>query len=221
MSSKQKGTKTRCASLTLLALVAGTAFAAANHEATYTVGNLDSIHVGTAGVVRVDDAGITFRAGSSVVDIPHDRIASATLTPKDAVASRSHGLKVWERLGSKKRQDLLVNFKDAAGKAQTMTLEVNESSAHDIHDTLAGRATSPSSSPLEATKHADAPKRKTKEPAVEKQQAKTKDAAQPQQPSEQAKAERSEPSKSWWGDDYWKTTRNRDSWATQSAAITK
>ncbi len=337
-SSARMSNKPRCASLALLVFMAGSSlFAAANHEATYTVGNLDSFHAGTAGFVRVDDAGIMFRNEDAVVDIPYARITSTTLTPKDALAPNPPGYKVWDRMGSKKHQNLIVNFKDAAGKDQTMTLEVRESTAHEIHDTLVVRTPFQASSPVVAAKQSDALKAKTKEPAAEKkqakvkdpapekQQAKAKDAARPKQtadakdtaqpketaaqavekpvqakakpvkvkeetakgkaepakaktesiqanekpaktkekpvqakekpaevkeqskqakikpvhankhqeqakvqpaeqpkaqPAEQTKAQSSE-STSWWGDQYWKTARNRDSWATQSAAITK
>jgi outer membrane biosynthesis protein TonB len=280
MSFERMGTKARCASLMLVALAAGSSlFAAANaanHEATYTVGNVDGFQVGAVGFVRVDDAGVMFRTEAAVVDVPYARITGTAISPKETQNASAPAYNVWERLGSKKsRQNLLVNFKDNAGKEQTITLEVSESTVRDIHDTLAVRTQLQASSQEVAKKSAtpkakepaeakvkepakakpEAKEAKVKEPKPEpkvkeakvkepkvkepKQEAKAKDPAPAKQQAEakketkakepQVEAKKQEPAKdgtteqaqSWWGDSYWKTTRNRGTWTTQSAALGK
>lgn len=182
-----------CTSLLILLTMTGgsSLFAAGNHEATYMIGNLDSFHAGAAGFVRVDDAGVMFRTEDAVVDIPYARITSTALTPKDPNAPNPPAYKIWDRLGAKKHQNLLVNFKDAAGKEQAMTLEVSESTAHDIHDTLVVRTQFQAPTPVVTAKHADAPKTKAKDATAEKQAAEKQASDKPKAPEKQAKVKES------------------------------
>jgi len=235
----------RTVSLMILTVAAGTMlFAATNREATYTVGNLDGIHTGATGFVRVDDNTLSFRTGSTVVQTSYSNITSTELGsegrhPVD-VPRKRHGSKTVY-------QNLLVNFKDAEGKEQTMTLELTQPAAREIHNAVEQRKQALAKAPVTAPAAVATHKEKAAKPVVAKTEKakpetakaeKTKakkakaetaksEAAKPEKvasaaPKTEAPEQRPEPKPAgWWGDEYWKTARNQSTWATQSAALNK
>jgi len=128
----------RTVSLMFLTLAAGSiALAATNREATYVVGNLDGVSAGATGYVRVDSDHLTFRAGKVTIETPFAKITGAELGPKLTHSSDNPKYKFWAHLGSKTiYQNITVNFKNGSGNGQSMTLELTEAAALEIHNTL-------------------------------------------------------------------------------------
>ncbi len=153
------------------------------------------------------------------------------------------GYKFWEvgkRMANKTvYQNLLVNFKDADGREQTMTLELTQPSAREVHDAVEDRklalakaaaaAPAPLATRKEKTVHqkaaASQPKTETVASTAPKAQpetvasnaASTTPKAQPETAT--SAAEKMYGQEGWWGNQYWKTARNQNAWATQSAAL--
>ncbi len=117
--------------------------AAANREATYVVGNLDGLEPGAAGIVLVDSDGLKFRSGKITIDAPFTKIASTELGAKLTHSEDVPLYKIWElhkRFAEKTAyQNFIVNFKDAHGMEQTMTLEMTASAAADVREMLERR----------------------------------------------------------------------------------
>jgi len=136
----------RTVSLTTLTMAAGLmAFAATSHDATYAVGNLDSLSAGAKGVVRTDENALVFRSGKVTVETPYSRITGTEMGQKVTHSTETYKHKFWEvnkMFGhTTERQSLIVNFRDASGKDQSMTLELSEVDAHDVRtaiDNLSG-----------------------------------------------------------------------------------
>lgn len=132
----------RMFSTVILALAVSPALlhAATNQEATYVVGNLDGVETGAKGIAHVDGGGLTFHTGKLTIDAPFAKITATEMGPKLVHPEEAPHRKAWElhkRLLDKTvYQNLIVNFKDASGKEQTMTLEMTESAAAEAFDTL-------------------------------------------------------------------------------------
>ncbi|MEQ1885719.1 MAG: hypothetical protein ABL967_11710 [Bryobacteraceae bacterium] len=127
------------AALTVLAC--GFATAATTREATYVVGNLAGMEAGAEGVLTVDSGHLVFRSGKLAVEVPYKK-----LTQVELGATLTHSVdvplyRVWQlhkRLLAEKPtfQNLTLNFKDADGKEQSMTLELLEEAAVQTSDYL-------------------------------------------------------------------------------------
>jgi hypothetical protein len=210
----------RNTSLMILTLAAGPMLFGTNREATYTVGNLESIHSGATGTVHLDDNGLSFLTGSTVIQTPYANITSTELGAQGTHPVDVPAYKFWEigkRLSNKTvYQNLLVNFKDSTGKEQTMTLEMTQPSAREIQNAVEARKQTPANAPA-----ATAATHKEKKTAIHQKADASQPKADPQTvasstPTTAAPEQKPE---GWWGDQYWKTVRNQTTWTTQSAAL--
>jgi hypothetical protein len=175
----------RFTSFTVLTFVAVTAAFAAStrpETTTYIDGNLSGVSANTGGTLLFsDDKTMTFRTGLTNIEVPYSGVTKAEL---GAVKENSHDVplyKVWELhkrfSGKTKTQLLIVNFKNAEGADQNMTLELAQSAASQVLETI-------------------------------------------QSHDPKAMAGSSKPAgQSWWGDDFWKTTRNGDKWSKPPATV--
>ena len=183
-------------SFALLAVFSMAAFAASHSETTtYVDGNVKGVSPNTGGtLVLSDEKTMVFRTGLANVEVPYEGISKVEL---GAVKETSHDVplyKVWQLHkrfsgGNKtETQLLIVGFKNGDGEEQSMTLELAEGAMKGVVSTLEQR-TGKSFGP-------------------EKQAAKTA----PAKGASQAKNAPKNSNDAWWGDDYWKTTRNTDKW---------
>jgi hypothetical protein len=181
--------------LTLIALLASAAmFAASRSEtATYVDGNVPSVAPNTGGTLVLDDKdNMYFRTGLVNVPVAYSGISHAEL---GAVREISHSVPVYKVWALHKRFS-------GANKTQTQLLIVNFKS-EDGEDR---------SMTLEMAESAAAGALET----IESRTGKKFGAAQKTQT---ASAKKPEPKKAdeWWGDDFWKTTRNADKWNKQAS----
>ena len=199
------------AGIAALALTASNAAAADTRAetTTYVDGNLTGVSPNTGGTLLFsDDKAMYFRTGLSNVPVPYANISHTEL---GATKETSHDVplyKVWalhKRLGKTETQLLIINFKNDAGEEKNMTLELAKSSAPVVLSTIQSHGVK--NVVAENTVVAKA------EPAT--------NGEKPPKPSK-ADAKKTDPEKtaakadSWWGDDYWKTSRNADKWNTKS-----
>jgi len=203
-----------------LALSASAAFAATRAETTtYVDGNLTGVSPNTGGTLMLsDDKAMYFRTGLSTVSVSY---ANVTHSELGAVKETSHGVpiyKVWARHSKTETQLLIVNFKNDEGEAKSMTLEIAKSSAPGVlasiqshipsepaADKTPEKTTVASAEPV-ATPAAKPAKTVKDEPA--KNDSKKADNMATGRPAR--------PTDPWWGDDYWKTSRNADKWTQKS-----
>src|SRR5665213_645476 len=121
-----------------------TCFAATSIEATYAVGDLDGLSAGAKGTVRVEDSALVFHSGKVTVEAPYTKITATEWGQKVTHSNDAYKHKFWEvnkMFGNKtERQSLIINFKDASGKDQTMTLELTEGAAYDVRNIVDARS---------------------------------------------------------------------------------
>ncbi|MEQ1946281.1 MAG: hypothetical protein ABL995_03780 [Bryobacteraceae bacterium] len=125
----------------LSVLTCGLALAATTRDATYVVGNLEGVEAGSDGLITVDNNQLIFRSGKITVEVPYKKL---TLVELGATLTHSVDVpiyRVWQlhkRLLAEKPtfQNLTLNFTDADGKEQSMTLELLEGVALQTHDYL-------------------------------------------------------------------------------------
>jgi len=213
----------RNTSLMILTLAAGPMlFGAANREATYTAGNLDGIHTGATGTVHIDDSSLSFLTGNTVIQTPYANITSTELGSQGTHPVDVPAYKFWE-LGKRKTvyQNLLVNFKDATGREQTMTLELTQPSAREIQNAVEERRQALANPPA-ATVITRKDKTATHQKAAASQpnaEPKTVASAALKPETITTATEKMNDRDDWWGNQYWKTARNQNTWATQSALL--
>jgi hypothetical protein len=224
------------AALTVAASIAAPAATRAE-TTTYVDGNLAGVAPNTGGTLLFsDEKAMSFRTGLSTVSVPYANITHAEL---GATKENAHGAPVykpWKRFGGKtETQLLIVNFKSDAGEEKTMTLEVARSAASGVLSTIHTRTannpaqekasekaevasaepTQASSEPVKVASNEPTRKLSKKEAAKEAKEAKL----QAQRDAELAAANaRSENPAGWWGDNFWKTTRNSEKWNAKAPA---
>jgi hypothetical protein len=185
--------------LTISVLACGAALAEPRPEtATYVDGNVTGVSPHTGGTLMFSDAmAMHLRTASANVTVPYESITKAEL---GAIRMHSHQVpmyKIWEvrrRLNeTTETRYLTLAFKSDVGDDQTMTLELAKSAVPDVMATIQSH-TRPGVVPADSIP----PVKLTSEQIL---------AAKPAEAS----------SAPWWGDDYWKTTRNKDKW-NQAAA---
>jgi hypothetical protein len=168
---------------------------------TYVSGNVAALKPNTGGtLVFTDKDSMMFRSGSAEVKVPYASILRAEL---GATQTRSHdepAYKIWTlpgRLLKTETQLLTVEFKSGLGENQTMTLQLAKFVAPGVLNTIKENTGDQVASVTKSTSGS-----KT---ATAKNGAAGTPAA-------------SDDKNAWWGDGYWKTTRNQDSWNTTVAA---
>ncbi len=182
-----------------------TAFAGTRAETTtYVDGNVTGVSPNTGGTLTLsDDKEMSFRTGLATIPVAYASISHAEL---GAVRQTSHDVpfyKVWElnkRFAAKtETQLLIVNFKDEQGEEKTMTLELAKAAAPGI---------------LSAIKSRTGDGVVTGKTLVARSKS---DKTDPKKDTGSVGAAKAE---SWWGDDFWKTTRNADKWNPKPAGST-
>jgi hypothetical protein len=202
----------RMSFLAVLALLTAAAFGASHAETTtYIDGNLPGVSPNTGGTLLYsEEKAMYFRTGLVNIPVNYDSISHAELGAQKVASHDVPLYKVWalhKRFSEKtKTQYLVVNFKNDAGEEKNMTLELATPAASDVLSAIESRNSKVTTA---STKPELKPERETpkKEAKVEKKPAPEKTA--------QAKTEAKN---AWWGDDYWKTTRNQDKWSKPATA---
>jgi hypothetical protein len=191
--------------LSLFACGAAIGATSRSETTTYVDGNLAGISPNSGGTLTFsDDTAMYFKSGLETVAVPYAGIVKTEL---GATRVHSHDVplyKVWsleKRFSGRTQTQLLtVGFRNTEGEDKTMTLELAKPAAKSVLS-LIQTHTAKNATPVEHTVVASA------EPA--KSQAKAKPvksaAAKPETPAKAASDE-------WWGDQYWKTTRNAGTW---------
>lgn len=185
--------------LILVLALCGAAFAASPAQTTtYVDGNLTGLTPETGGTLTfTDDKAMYLQTGLATVAVPYSGVTHAEL---GAIKQNPHDApfyKFWDRRQSKKTatQLLIVNFKNDEGEDKTMTLELARAGASAVLTDLQTRT----------GKNFGAPART--------QVASAKDPAKKVDPMGTISGNR-EQSGNWWGDQWWKTPRNADQWAS-------
>lgn len=184
--------------ITLAVLSSAAALAASQAETTtYVDGNLTGVAPNTGGTLLFsEDKAMYLRTGLSNVAVPYSGINKVEL---GAVKETSHDVplyKVWQLHkrftgGNKSETQLLiVSFKNDDGEDKSMTLELDRASVRNVLATIDDRTgkTWVEKKSETASRH--------KKPVTETAGTNT------------AKKD----SSAWWGDDFWRTTRNTDKW---------
>lgn len=195
--------------ITFLLALAAVAYGASRAETTtYVDGNLSGVSPNTGGTLLFsDEKAMYFRTGLETIPIPYANIGKAEL---GATQVHSHDVplyKVWalhKRFTGKTQTQLLtVEFKTDEGEDRTMTLELARGSA----DTVLSQIQSRTSVTAPVAEVASA------EPAqAEPAKLKRRKASKPHTEAKTATPAPSGRGDEWWGDSFWKTTRNADKW---------
>ncbi|HEV8146200.1 MAG TPA: hypothetical protein VGP79_07465 [Bryobacteraceae bacterium] len=207
-------------------MFAGTPAAPRPETTTYIDGNLTGVTPQTGGtLVFTNEKALQFRTGLATFDVPYSSITKAELGAKQTHSRKTPAYKVWalpKRMGSSTQtQILLLEFKGDEGDAKSMTLELASSSVNNVVATINSHR-SPSEGPV-ATASAAAPagSSKASKNSTKTASAKTRkpSRAERKKEAELASARPAEGAASkaaakpeWWGDAYWKTSRNTGTW---------
>jgi hypothetical protein len=197
-------------------LLAAAAFAAPQAETTtYVDGNLTGVSPNSGATLTfTGDKEMVLRTGLTNVAVPFESIGHAEL---GAVKETSHDVpfyKIWAHHHAKTQTQLLVvNFKNSEGEDKTMTLELAQPAAASVFSSIESHRAAPQQvasaevpAPQPDASAAPAPAA-AEQPAPKSKRIKL-------QPKPDAKADSTKPVEStdWWGDTWWKTTRNTDKW---------
>lgn len=180
--------------LAAIALVSSVVlFAGPGEQAAYVDGTARVIPLNARGTLDLQDqTALQFHYGKSTYKVPYENITAMEFKDK---ANLRFGVKtavkaVPHLFSRSKNQYLNVSFKGDQGRATELVFELSPESVGKVTPTLEARTGK--------KLHADAP-------VV---------AAAPASPASPA----SPSADGWWGDSYWKTTRNADTWAKKSPA---
>ena len=206
--------------LSLSLVCAATAFAASRAETTtYVDGNLAGVSPNTGGTLLFsDEKAMYFRTGLATVSVPYSAITRSEL---GATREISHGApiyKVWARHKKTETQFLTVEFKSEEGEAKTMTLELAQASAPAvlaaIQDHRSAKETTEVASAAPAPEAASAPVKQETAPKPAPAPSVTASNKPVVNPSDKGSiaTPATKPGSDWWGDDFWKTTRNAGTW---------
>ena len=192
-------------------LLAAAAYAAPQAETTtYVDGNLTGVTPNSGATLSFSgDKEMVLRTGLTNINVPYENINHAEL---GAVKETSHGhsfLKPWGHSKKTETQLLIVNFKSAEGEDKTMTLELAQPAASSVFSSIQSHKDSAQQVASVAPIPPPPPPADDPQPAKSKTRTKL-------QPKPDTKAEAAKPaagSTDWWGDSWWKTTRNTDKWS--------
>jgi hypothetical protein len=183
-------------------LAAAAAFGAPQAETTtYVDGNLIGVSPNSGATLTYSgEKQMTLRTGLTNIDVPYENISHAEL---GAVKETSHGHKLFGRRTTTQTQLLIVNFKNGEGEDKTMTLELAQPAAASVFSSIQSHQAAPQQV---ATSETPAPTPAPAQP-VAKLKTRTK-----MEPKADAAAATPKSSADWWGDTWWKTSRNADKW---------
>jgi len=193
--------------LIAIPFLAVAAFAAPQSETTtYVDGNLTGVSPNSGATLTYSgDKQITLRTGLTNIDVPYENIGHAEL---GAVKETSHGHKLFGHHSKTQTQLLTVNFKNAEGEEKNMTLELAQPAAVSVLSSIQSHKAGPQQVASQQTPPAPVA---SEEPAA-KSKTRTK-----MVPKADATAATPKSSTDWWGDTWWKTSRNTDKWNKPAA----
>jgi hypothetical protein len=221
-------------------LACGLAFANRIEKVVYTDGNLTGVSGRAIAVLDVaPDKGMTLRVGRTDVSVPYSSITKAD-SAEDSTTIPAPGKK-----GARTHQLVTVEFNSFQGEPRTMTLDMSKDSAsrvmaaihkHPASDTKVDTnlAAVQTPAPAAAAKpdkkakpekqaKADKPKadkadKKDKSDKVAKKSKKDKKKDQQEVAANDKSAKPAAKKDDWWGDSYWRTTRNNPKWDQQQGS---
>lgn len=217
-----------------VSVFAGTTTTPRPETTTYVDGNITGVTPHTGGtLVFSNEKAMQFRTGLATVEVPYANILKAELGARQTHSRNAPAYKVWalpKRLGGNTQtQLLLLEFKGDDGEPRSMTLELAASSVSNVVATInshrgasespivtaaaapAGQSRASSTKTSRSTKTASTKAtREPKAPKVDKKKTTEVASAEP--------APKPAPKPEWWGDSYWKTTRNAGTWKPSEAA---
>ena len=183
-------------------LVCGAALGASRSTTTiYVDGNITGVSPNTAGTLMFSDGTAMYlKAGSATVPVPYTGISKTEL---GATKVHSHNVPMYKVWSLQKRfsettqtQLLTVEFKNTDGEDKTMKLELARPAAKSVLSTIQTR-TARSATPVENKVVAS------------------------RQTTQAGRLPQAKPaSNEWWGDEYWKTTRNAGKWNKPACTAT-
>jgi hypothetical protein len=178
---------------------------------TYVDGNLTGVTPNSGATLTFSgEKEIVLRTGLTNVTVPYENISHAEL---GAVKETSHSvpfMKIWGRSKKTETQLLIVNFKNDAGEEKTMTLELAQPAASSVFTSI--QSHKDPAQQVASNTPAPAPAQPAAEPPAAKLKTRPKSEAKAETPKPAAPA-----SADWWGDTWWKTTRNSDKWNKPAA----
>ncbi|GEM_PF-1165038 len=177
----------RLISLAVLSAVA--VFAASRSETTtYVDGNLTGVAPNTGGTLTLnEEKAMYFHTGLSNIAVPYEGISKVEL---GAVKETSHDVPLYKVWALHKRFS-------GGNKTETQLVIVGFKNEEGEEKSMTLELEQSSAKSLVAT--------------LEERTGKTFASASKKTVPNQAKGD-SKPADGWWGDDYWKTTRNADKW---------
>lgn len=189
-------------------LAAAAAFGAPQAETTtYVDGNLTGVSPNSGATLTYSgEKQMTLRTGLTNIDVPYENISHAEL---GAVKETTHGHKLFGRRSTTQTQLLIVNFKNGEGEDKTMTLELAQPAAASVLSSIESHKAGPQQV---ASSETPAPP-----PAPEQPAAKLKTRPKTAAKTEATAAAAPKSSTDWWGDTWWKTSRNADKWNKPAA----
>jgi hypothetical protein len=187
--------------LIAIPFLAVAAFGAPQAETTtYVDGNLTGISPNSGATLAYSaDKQMTLRTGLTNIDVPYENITHAEL---GAVKETSHGHKLFGHHGKTQTQLLIVNFKNGEGEEKTMTLELAQPAAASVLSSIESHK-----APQQVAAQEAAPAPPVPEQPAAKLKTRTK-----LEPKAVTKSETPAQSSDWWGDTWWKTSRNTEKW---------
>ncbi len=193
--------------LIAIPFLAAAAFAAPQSETTtYVDGNLTGVSPNSGATLTYSgDKQISLHTGLTNIDVPYENISHAEL---GAVKETSHGHKLFGHRSKTETQLLTVNFKNGEGEEKNMTLELAQSAAASVLSSIQTHK----AGPQQVAKQEAPPAPVASEEPAAQSKTRTK-----MVPKAEAKTEAPKPSTDWWGDTWWKTSRNTDKWNKPAA----
>jgi hypothetical protein len=197
--------------LLAIPLLAAASYGAPQAETTtYVDGNLTGVSPNSGATLTFSgDKEMVLRTGLTNVTVPYENISHAELGAVKEIAHSHSFLKPWAHSKKTETQLLIVNFKSSEGEEKTMTLELAQPAASNVFTSIQSHK----DAGQQVASVAPVPAPPADEPAPAKLKTRTK-----LQPKPDTKAETTKPaSTDWWGDSWWKTTRNSDKWTKPTA----
>ena len=164
-----------------------------------------------------DEKAMYFRTGLANVPVPYANITHVELGATKETSHDVPAYKVWKHFEKKTQTQLLiVNFKSDEGEEKNMTLELAKPAAAGVMSAIQSHAPQGAETTAvaktEPTPSEKPAKNDSKVAKADKKDVK-KDSKPEEKEADKTFASRAEkPGATWWGDDYWKTSRNADKW---------
>ena len=192
-------------------LLAAAAFGAPQAETTtYVDGNLTGVSPNSGATLTYSgDKQMTLRTGLTNVEVPYENISHAEL---GAVKETSHGHKLLGHRSKTQTQLLIVNFKNGEGEEKSMTLELQQPAAATVLSSIQSHKAPQQVASEQAPSEKITPAQPAAEQPAPKSKLKTRTVAKAVTP-----APAKESSTDWWGDSWWKTSRNTEKWTKPAA----